>query len=467
MSIVHNSIKSLAVKMNSGLLRKLLLFIILPTLFGRFFLFFQYARSLYKKEFRNRPTVDELTAKGLVGNKTFPLEFLKEEEKPFSSGVGRWKTTPSSYPPNAFLEASLLNRMFKKQWWYFSVSNDRFFVGAALVKFSYISDTFVYVYDKETKVFHKYAGRLPLGLGVNIPDIPLGCATWGTPQNEFVEDQNAWIEVCVLPPPTGQIRLRCNVPVSNSKHKFRLDVTSSGAGGGGNNMNEKLFVQFPIGGNTARVGNFCKDGAVKVQGTLRLNNEEFAISNEHNNALVNLDLTNSVPAYRTAWKWVSFTDNQAIVTQPPSTNGIWPLASTKKTTVESFAINLSEDVYDVAVLSSGDKPAHVISIENVLWIGNKMYALKYPVQINVPPQPHVDEWTITSSQSEFFEEEKVDLSFKPEGNQKDLTDLGVIVSDFIQPFGRFKGKILLQSNIIIEVNEKTAFGVTEDHFALW
>ena len=51
----------------------------------------------------------------------------------------------------------------------------------------------------------------------------------------------------------------------------------------------------------------------------------------------------------------------------------------------------------------------------------------------------------------------------------DHTNLGVIVSDFVQPYGHFNGTIAVQDDDgeRYMVYVKDAFGVVENHRALW
>jgi hypothetical protein len=66
--------------------------------------------------------------------------------------------------------------------------------------------------------------------------------------------------------------------------------------------------------------------------------------------------------------------------------------------------------------------------------------------------------------------ELVDLHFHPLGSREDHTNLLVMTSEFVQPYGRFRGRVRFltpdgRRRVSIDVHD--AFGVVENHFAAW
>jgi hypothetical protein len=89
--------------------------------------------------------------------------------------------------------------------------------------------------------------------------------------------------------------------------------------------------------------------------------------------------------------------------------------------------------------------------ENVAWVdGEPRPAGK--VRFEFDPQAPLSAWRIRG--------DAVDLTFKPEGLRAKTTDLKVILSRYIQPFGTFEGTILGAA-------VSGVCGVTEDHSARW
>jgi hypothetical protein len=57
----------------------------------------------------------------------------------------------------------------------------------------------------------------------------------------------------------------------------------------------------------------------------------------------------------------------------------------------------------------------------------------------------------------------IDMHFTPSGARKDIINVGFLKHQFIQPFGKFEGTILMNDEKI----PFTAFGVTEEHHSVW
>lgn len=63
----------------------------------------------------------------------------------------------------------------------------------------------------------------------------------------------------------------------------------------------------------------------------------------------------------------------------------------------------------------------------------------------------------------------VALDFVPRGARQDYTHLGLVVSDFVQPYGYFNGSITAtdRSGVRRTVVLQEVFGVVENHYAMW
>ena len=103
-----------------------------------------------------------------------------------------------------------------KRWQYVGFSNDQFFVGAAFVRFSYISDVFLYLVDRHSKQVFTYTGRLPFGIGITSMSSTLkGCTKWGTSSSDVLNATRDFMELCARE--GGGFRFRANLPISNSE----------------------------------------------------------------------------------------------------------------------------------------------------------------------------------------------------------------------------------------------------------
>jgi hypothetical protein len=348
--------------------------------------------------------------------------------------------------------ASLLDKLRLKEWNYVSVSTERFFVGAALVKFSYIADVFLYVIDKQNPQLGKleYTARMPLGIGLDIaPSSLQGCSKWGAPPKKEGVQQNSspWIQLCAKM--EGGWRVRANVPLYSAGQEqqrvpFQMDLEFGASG------DDALALVYPLGGDAERRAYTHKGAALVDKGWLRLGGAEADPVAAEGGAAA-LDWTRSLALHHTRWRWASCSDTTA---------------TSSGKTVKHFAINLSQHVYDVQGLDS----SKVASAENAVWVNGRVIRLLQPLVIDMPQgDARKQAWRIRSAAD--TPDEMVDLVFTPWGAREDHTNLGVVVSDFVQPYGTFSGTVRVFSYSIGRVLSMTlgpqAFGVVEDHNAVW
>ncbi|KDO15914.1 hypothetical protein SPRG_18546, partial [Saprolegnia parasitica CBS 223.65] len=151
-----------------------------------------------------------------------------------------------------------------------------------------------------------------------------------------------------------------------------------------------------------------------------------------------IDWTKSIALRETTWHWASasfFADDGAAI-----------------------GINLSQHVYDVDGASQ----------ENAIWVDGRVCALR-GVQFQIPDvDPIHATWRIASIAPTLLD--NVTLEFTPAGARRDDAGVPYLVhSRFVQPYGTFSGRIVCatEDNIVHEITVENAFGVVEDHFALW
>jgi hypothetical protein len=137
------------------------------------------------------------------------------------------------------------------------------------------------------------------------------------------------------------------------------------------------------------------------------------------------DWTRSQASRITEWKWASF--------------------STFLRDGTPVGLNLSAQVYE-------DERGH--SVENALWIDGRAQRLS-GVRFEVPQQPKSQAWRIRS-----IDAGEVDLEFEPLGAREEHTNFGLVRTDFVQPYGRFAGRVCGH-------DITGAFGVVEVHLSVW
>ena len=168
-----------------------------------------------------------------------------------------------------------------------------------------------------------------------------------------------------------------------------------------------------------------KAAGMKATGVLDLGDQRL----DFREAYGALDWTRSLANRETHWKWASFAGRDKAG--------------------DTVGLNLSAEVYD-------DEAGN--SRENGFWLNGKLTPLG-GVRFEVPRDPAVNDWRLVSRDAQGGSPE-VDLTFEPFGARQQNMDLRLVRSDFIQPFGVFRGRVLGH-------DIEDMFGVVEDHLAVW
>lgn len=97
--------------------------------------------------------------------------------------------------------------------------------------------------------------------------------------------------------------------------------------------------------------------------------------------------------------------------------------------------------------------------ENALWCGGQVYPLAAahfqfdPARADAPWQIHTEDGLL-------------ELEFMPEGARRQNKNLGIAISRYLQPVGRFSGWVRAHA-AAPKVQVSNLLGVTEDHFSRW
>lgn len=337
------------------------------------------------------------------------------------------------------------NFMRLKRWHYMSVVDDKFFLAFALAQFNYIADIFVYVVKLEhPQIKYEYHDRKPLGINLDFaPNSARGCGFYSP--SLFHPEEKA-ISVC-FDEKDHLYKVEISVPVTATKSNGvteQKDFYATLA----IEEQESLVLSFPLKGHATRPAYVHKSAGMDTNGIIKFGKEEHYV-----NGLASLDWTKSMALHETTWNWVSVSGDTTVYIHTRDADG----KMHRESAHVHFGINLSSKVYD---LPGGH------SCENAVWINHTVYPLS-GVSFNIPKEPLSREWKINSILPS--ENERVDLTFTPKGSREDHTNLFVVVSEFVQPFGFFTGtvRIDVNSNMALELVLNDNFGVVEDHRAVW
>jgi hypothetical protein len=308
--------------------------------------------------------------------------------------------------PNPDVGASLLNKFRVKEWHYSSFATEDWFFAVGLVQLGYVANAFAYLVDRKRPTLppREYEAISPLGTALDFaPSSVAGSTRWlrGDARIEM-----EWME------PEWRVKLDIPFPDAPLKGELRLANT------------EALALLHPL--TPERPAYTHKAAGMPATGVLDLGDQRL----DFRQAYGTLDWTRSLANRETRWKWASFAGHDkggALV-----------------------GLNLSAEVYDDAAGNSR---------ENGFWVDGVVQPLG-GVRFEVPKDPGVHDWRIVSRDANASGEPEVDLSFEPYGSRRQNLDLRLIKSDFIQPFGVFRGQVRGH-----EIDG--LFGVVEDHLAVW
>ncbi len=183
---------------------------------------------------------------------------------------------------------------------------------------------------------------------------------------------------------------------------------------------EGLALVFPLA--PGRLAYTHKDAGMLAEVQLTLDDQPLP-----RDGLATLDWTRSAALRTTRWNWAS--------------------TATLLPDGRRFGLNLSAHVYDDAAGASE---------ENAVWLDGHLHALG-GVTFSLPASPGSETWHVRGA--------GIDLAFTPLGARQQNVNLGLVRSRFVQPYGHFAGTVTLPGGE--ELVLPPAFGVVEDHLAVW
>lgn len=286
-----------------------------------------------------------------------------------------------------------------KEWHYVSFTTDEWFVAVGLVQLGYIGSMFSYVVDRlQQRPAVEYGALSPLGRALSIaPSSVDGTSSWKSRAAAVsIVARDGW-------------DLELDIPLGSERLRGRARIEAQ----------DSLCMLKELG--PGRLAYTHKAAGWPLSGQLELGSRPIRLDG----GLGASDWTRSQADRITEWKWASL-------------GGILPDGT-------RIGLNLSADVYD-------DEKGH--SLENAFWVNGQVQRLS-GVRFDVPAEPKSKRWRIQSIDSD-----EVDIEFQPLGAREEHTNFGLVRTDFVQPYGRFAGRVC--GNDI-----SGCFGVVEAHVSVW
>ncbi len=302
----------------------------------------------------------------------------------------------------------VLASLRQKEWHYVSACTQTHFVAVAVVQLGYVANAFAYAVplaDPGAEPW-QFEAISPLGRAASFASAAdRGLTRWQGQgaQIAITGDRNGW-----------QLELDVTLRRAGAERVLRGTMAVSRA------QALALVHTLPTG-NPAYTE---QEAGLQAELDLRLGDQPIAGA-----ALATSDWTRSLAQRQTRWKWAS------LVARLPDGRRL--------------GLNLSAEVYE-------DARGH--GRENAVWIDGCVWPLG-GVRFTVPADPARQAWHIHSAT-----DDTVALRFEPMGARRQDVNFGAVSSWFIQPYGRFFGRLAVAGAVVVVDG---AVGVVEDHRALW
>lgn len=312
-----------------------------------------------------------------------------------------------------------LRKLRLKQWHYTSVVDENVLFACAVVDAGYVGTAFAYLVDRASGRFFEYSTLRPLAKGVRIAK--------GSTDGRSGIEQPGW----------GRIWL------DNDSRRGERVIEAHLEGRLGAKAAPPLHARFVITDRghdpdpvvvveESEPGCFIythKCYGLAAEGTIRAGDVDHRVRDGH----AGLDFNRGIRPRETYWNWAA----AGGASEDGARIGFNLTAHRRWDTPASH----DEDAADCALWLDGERV-------KIPWV-----AFAYD------PSDLLAPWRITDREG------LVDLRFTPRGDRHEDVNLGLIVSRFHQPYGRFEGTLRNRAGRAFVLGD--VFGVTEQHFARW
>ena len=284
----------------------------------------------------------------------------------------------------------------EKQWQWFAVANPRIACGGTLLDAGYATTLFLWAFDRTTRRMIDDRTELLPPFAIDISDNP------GDGGGAQLRGLRRSFDI---DRDGGTIRVDADV----DEMRFELEIDAT--------CTEALTAICPVGtGDRQGVNVTQKQNCLPVTGRVSVDGRSFKFGDE---SVAMLDYTHGLLSRETRWRWAiagGFTDEGV----PIGFNF-----------VEGF---------------NGE-------LENAVWMDGDLRTTE-PVSIDFDEDRPDEPWNLRSQAG------GLDLSMFVEGVRTHETNLRIVSSSYLQPLGRWHGRIIDR-----EIHD--LFGISERHYAKW
>jgi hypothetical protein len=307
-----------------------------------------------------------------------------------------------------FYALRLFQRFRIKRWDYYAVFTPKRFFSATIADLGYAGNIFVYAMDFETGELHEEGLVVPLGTGVDL-------SRNSTEGDSHFENEKASLTFNLH---SNQRHLSVSWPGFHEGRGIQAEITLACPAG-----NESMNIVIPIGKKrfyyNRKINCLPASGQVKYGDTTEMLDPK--------NCAGSLDWGRGVWEYHSSWNWAS--------------------ASGFLLDGRTVGLNLGCGFGDLSKAG-----------ENALILENRIHKLEQ-VKFDYVSGDYMKPWHFTDSEG------RLDLVFTPFKDRTAQTNLGVIVSEVHQMFGRYNGKAVTDDGKAVQI--KDLIGFAEEHHARW
>lgn len=364
-----------------------------------------------------RPTPDRIVDAGHVhvGRFDRPFRTVNLDEAPARHLLSRLRDGRLGGIERAW------RKMRLKQWHYASVATPRLFLGAVVFDAGFVGVGFAYVVDRKTGHAREWSKMVPLARGVEIAanstDGRSRFAAAGFGEIAFDNEGTS-----------GMRRLRIQLDDAAGKPGLDVDLEMRELA---DEVEPVIAVGEPEPGRWLYTH---KAYGLPAGGTIA--SGDWRESTTVGEALAGLDWNRGYRLTETYWNWAAAAGRDA----------------RGRTIGFTFTSH-------VPVEGTGhEAPAHDTANDSAMWLDGRVVDLG-GLRFEYDPAEILLPWRIRDERG------LVDLEFQPLGERVEDLNLKVIVSQFHQPYGTFRGVLRSPAGEAFSIAD--VFGVTEQHFARW
>ena len=307
-----------------------------------------------------------------------------------------------------FYRLRSLQRFRVKRWDYYAVFTPRYFFSATIADLGYAGNIFVYTLDFETGDLHEEGLVIPLGKGIELPRNSIG-------GDSHFENKRVKLRFS-LHPDKRHLSVSWQEFHDGRGIEAEIDLCAPPE-------YESMNIVIPIG--QKRFYYNRKINCLPASGWLRYGNIQVGL--KPTESLGALDWGRGVWEYQSFWNWAS--------------------ASGFLTDGRTLGLNLG--------LGFGDLSA---ATENAFILDNRIHKLGQ-VKFDYISGDYMNPWRFSDNQN------RLSLTFTPFKDRLAKTNLGIIISEVHQIFGRYNGHVTTDEGDVILI--KDLIGFAEEHHAKW